>query len=172
MRILLILSLLISTITYSQEGKEVNITNSENMLIGVWKYVKTVDKEGNNVEKISLDRNTPNGKPITLVAKGPDIVIHPNRTYIKTFTPQNSDQGNWRIKSSNEIEYEMVIPKNSRQGKLIVQTQKLLSYEKWQKDGKGNFLDTSSDKIIELTATEMKVEYEENYVLIYKKVTE
>ncbi len=65
----------------------------------------------------------------------------------------------------------MVIPKNSRQGKLIVQTQKILPSKKWLKDENGNFLDASSDKIIELTKNEMKVKYEKDYILIYKKVT-
>ena len=170
MRILLILSLFISTIGFSQENNEIDITDSKNRLIGEWKFIKTIDQKGNEVEKISLDRNMPNGKPITLVAKGPDIIINSDGTYTKTFTPENSDNGNWRIKSSNEIEYEMVIPENSRQGKLIIQTQKILPNKKWRKDGKGNFLDASSDIITELTENEMKVKYEENYLLVYKKV--
>ena len=33
----------------------------------------------------------------------------------------------------------------------------------------GNFIDASSDKIIGITENEMKVEYEKDYVLIYKK---
>ena len=64
----------------------------------------------------------------------------------------------------------MVIPKNSRQGKMIIQTQKLLPNKKWKKDGNGNFLDASSDKIIQLTENEMMIEYEKDYLLIYKKV--
>jgi len=157
---------------FSQENNQIDITNSEKNLIGEWKFVKTIDQNGNEVKKISLDRNMPNGKPMTLVAKGPDIIINSDGTYTKIFTPENSDNGNWRIKSSNEIEYEMVIPENSRQGKLIIQTQKILPNKKWRKDDNGNFLDSSSDKIIELTEKEMKVEYEESYLLVYKKVTE
>jgi len=65
--------------------------------------------------------------------------------------------------------HEMVIPKNSRQGRLIIQPQKILPNKKWRKDKDGNFLDSSSDLIIELTETEMKVEYKKDYLLVYKK---
>ena len=172
MRILLILSLLISNFAFSQDNRGIDLTNLSQTLIGEWKFIKTIDKDGNDVEKISLERNMPNGKPMTLIAKGPDITINEDGTYVKKFTPENSDTGVWRIKSNNEIEYEMIIPENSRQGRLIVQAQKMLPNKKWRKDDKGNFLDASSDKIIELTDMKMKVEYEENYLLVYKKTAE
>jgi hypothetical protein len=169
MRILITLSLFISAIAFGQNESGIDITKSEQTLIGKWEFIKTLDQNGKEVKKISLDRSMPNGKPMTLNANGPNIIINSDRTYTKVFTPENSDTGYWRIKSENEIEYEMVIPKDSRQGRLILQTQKLLPNKKWRKDDNGNFLDASSDKIIELTETEMKVEYEKEYYLIYRK---
>ena len=171
MRVLITISLFISLIAFGQENSGIDITNSEQTLVGNWEFVKTLDQNGKEIKKITLDRKTSNGKPMTLIANGPDIIIKSDGTYTKIFTPENSDYGIWRIKSSNEIEYEMVIPENSRQGQLIIQTQKFFPDKKWRKDEKGNFLDASSDKIIELTETEMKVEYEKKYYLIYKKTT-
>ena len=172
MRILLILSLLISTIAFSQDNGEVDLSKIDKTLIGEWKFIKTVDQNGNEVKSITVDRKMPDGKPITLKANGPDILINEDGTYVKKFTPENSDTGVWRIKSNDEIEYEMIIPENSRQGQLLVQTRKMFPNKKWRKDEKGNFLNASTDKILELTTMEMKVEYEENYVLVYKKSAE
>lgn len=172
MRILITLSLFISAIAFGQENSGIDITNSEQTLIGNWEFVKTLDQNGKEINKITLDRNTPDGKPMTLNANGPDIIIKSDGTYTKIFTPQNSDYGVWRIKSSNEIEYEMVIPENSRQGQMIIQTQKFFPDKKWRKDEKGNFLDASTDRIIKLTESEMKVVYEKDYILVYKKTAE
>jgi len=160
-----ILFLLLCSTLFGQENKL--ITDN---IIGEWNYIKTVDK--NNEEVKYVYRTHPNGEKMKIVASGPNIILNLDGTYRKKFTEENTDIGNWKIKSKNEIEYEMVILKNSRQGKLIIQTQKFMPDKKWRKDEKGNFLDASSDKIIELTETEMKVEYEKDYILIYKKTTE
>ena len=172
MKILLTLMIFISAIAFGQNDCGIDITNSKQTLIGKWKFVKTIDQNGNEVKKITVDRNMPNGKQMILNANGPDITINSDGTYIKKFTPENSDYGIWRIKSNNEIEYEMIIPEDSRQGRLIIQTQNLFPNKKWRKDDKGNFLDASSDKVIELTDKEMKVEYEKDYLLVYKKTAE
>ena len=148
-------------------GQETEI-NSQN-LIGEWICVKVVDK--NNQEVKQVYRTYPNGLKMKIAAKGPDITIHADGTYQKKFTEEFIDRGNWRIKSQTEIRYEMVIPKNSRQGKLIIETQKLLPDKKWEKDENGNFLDGSTDKIILFTKNEMRVEYEKEYVLVYQKRT-
>ena len=87
---------------------------------------------------------------------------------IKKFTEVNSDKGVWKLISNNQIEYEMIIPKDSRQGNMILQTQELLE-KKWRTDNKGNFLDASTDKIVLLTKTEMRIEYYKKYVLVYRK---
>ncbi|MGR7813416.1 hypothetical protein [Lacinutrix undariae] len=60
---------------------------------------------------------------------------------------------------------------NSEQAKFIAIAQKAMG-KKWKEDEKGNYLDSSTSKIISLTDTIMKIEYEKNYVLIYKKESE
>ncbi len=162
-KIRLSILLLLFCSTVFGQGNELLAEN----IIGVWNYIKTVDK--NNQEVKHIYRIYPNGEKMKIVANGPKITLNPNGTYRKKFTEENTDRGNWKIISEKEIEYEMVIPKNSRQGKLIIKTQKFMTDKKWRKDENGNFLDASSDKIIELTETEMKVEYEKDYILIYKK---
>lgn len=147
-------------------GQETELKNEN--IIGKWNYIKTVDKNNEVVKYVY--RTYPNGEKMKIVASGPNITLNSDGTYKKKFTEENTDSGKWKIISENEIEYIMVIPKNSRQGKMIIQTQKLLPNKKWKKDGNGNFLDASSDKIIQLTENEMMIEYEKDYLLIYKKV--
>ncbi|MEI6410517.1 MAG: hypothetical protein WCR52_14100, partial [Bacteroidota bacterium] len=62
----------------------------------------------------------------------------------------------------------MVIPKDSPQGNMMKQIQERLS-EKFRTDSKGNYLDSSTDKIILLTETEMRIEYGKKYALVYRK---
>lgn len=169
MKTLFIITLFISTIAIGQT--KVDLTNSKEMLIGEWKFVKVIDQAGNEVKQIKRNLKVPNLEPITINASGPDIIVNSDGTYTKIFTPKNSDTGNWRIKSNKEVEYEMVIPIDSRQGRMIIQTQKIFPDKKWKKDGKGNFLDASTDTIIALSKTTMKVVYEKEYVLVYKKVS-
>ena len=58
-----------------------------------------------------------------------------------------------------------------RGGKLIKQTQKFVK-NRWEKDGKGNYTEKIKEKIIALTNSEMKVEHQKDYLLIYKKISE
>jgi antitoxin component YwqK of YwqJK toxin-antitoxin module len=155
---------------FSNPEGELTFKNLEQLLIGKWEYINATDKENNSIQHII--RKYPNGKEMKIVASGPDITLNKDGTYEKKFTENNTDYGNWKFLSEKEIEYELFIPKDSKQGKLIIQTQKLLPNKKWKKDENGDFLDTSSDKIIEITENEMKIEYEKNYILIYKKKSE
>ncbi len=135
-------------------------------IIGKWNYIKTIDKENNSVEYII--RKYPGGTEMKIKTNGPKIIINKNGTYSKQFTEENIDTGNWKMKSENEIEYEMVIPKNSRQGKLIAATQKSIN-KKWRTDKNGNFLDASTNTILSLSKSEMTIEYEKDYVMIFKR---
>jgi antitoxin component YwqK of YwqJK toxin-antitoxin module len=155
---------------FSNQENKLKFKKLERLIIGKWEYIKTIDKENNPIQHTI--RKYPNGEEMKIIASGPDITINKDGTYKKKFTENNTDYGNWKFISEKEIEYEMFIPRNSRQGKLIIQTQKLLPNKKWKQDENGNFLDSSTDKIIEMTENEMKVEYEKDYVLIYKKKSE
>ena len=139
------------------------------LLIGEWVFVKTLDENNNEVKYIIQDYKGPDGGEIKIVANGPDITINADRTYVKKFTTVNSDRGNWKLISKNEVQYEMVTEKNSRQGNMIKQAQELLG-KKWSTDSNGNYLNSSVDKIVLLTENEMRVEYHKKYILVYKKI--
>ena len=149
-------------ITQAQNHEEI-----EQKLIGEWSYIKTIDSLGNNVE--AVNKYNVNGKETKIIASGPYLIINSDKSYTAVFSEIHSDTGNWELISKDEIEYEIVIPKESRQGRLIIQTQKILN-KKWRQDDKRNFLDEHSEKILLLTDDRMEIEYETYYKLIYNKV--
>ncbi|MGY5351090.1 hypothetical protein ACXGQW_00715 [Wenyingzhuangia sp. IMCC45533] len=138
--------------------------NIKTDLIGKWEFQKTIDKNENEIKEVKRGENI-------VKANGPDIIINEDGTYSKKFTEENIDKGNWKLVSENEIQFEMVIPKNSRQGKLIVFTQKLIN-KKWRKDNKGNFLDVSNDIVISINESEMRLVYEKEYIQLFRKIVE
>ena len=154
------------TLNLNAQIKESVDTNK--LLIGHWIFVKTLNADNNEVKYVMQDYKGPDGNDIKIVANGLDITINSDHTYVKKFTDVNLDKGNWKLISKNEVQYEMVIEKNSRQGDMIKQTQELTG-KKWPTNTSGNYLDTSSDKIILLTEKEMRVKYHKNYVLVYRK---
>ena len=162
--LILTLSLLFFIKSNGQENEKM-----KDNFIGKWKYIKTIDKEDKSVKFII--RKYPNGKEMKIVASGPEIIINADGTYEKKFTEENTDLGNWRILSDTEIEYELLTPINSRGGKLIKRTQKFVK-NRWKKDGKGNYTEKIKEKIIALTNSEMKIEHQKDYLLIYKKISE
>jgi len=160
--------ILLCLISFNLNAQNKGIGDTTNLLVGQWIFIKTLDANNNEVKYVNQDYKGPDGNDMQIEANGPDITINADHTYIKKFTEVNSDKGVWELISNNQIEYEMVIPKDSRQGNMIVQTQELLG-KKWRTDYNGNFLDTSKDKIVLLTETEMRIEYYKKYVLVYKK---
>lgn len=160
--------ILLCLMTFSLNAQTTEKIDTTKILVGQWIFVKTLDANNNEVKYVTQDYNGPDGTDIQIVANGPDITINADHTYVKKFTDVNSDKGNWRLISNNEVEYEMVIEKDSRQGNMIKRTQELLG-KKWRTDSKGNYLDASTDKIVLLTGNEMRVEYHKKYVLVYRK---
>jgi hypothetical protein len=160
--------ILLCLMTFNLNAQTKENVDTTKLLIGQWIFVKTLDSNNNEVKYVNQDYKGPDGSDIQIVANGPDITINADHTYVKKFTDVNSDRGNWRLISNNEVEYEMLIEKDSRQGNMIKQTQELLG-KKWRTDSKGNYLDASSDKIVLLTENEMRVEYHKKYVLVYRK---
>jgi hypothetical protein len=160
--------ILLCLITFNLNAQTKENMDTTKLLIGQWIFVKTLDANNNEVKYTTQDYKGPDGSDIQIVANGPDITINAEHTYVKKFTDVNSDKGNWRLISNNELEYEMVIEKDSKQGNMIKQTQELLG-KKWPTDSKGNYLDASSDKIVLLTENEMRVEYHKKYLLVYRK---
>lgn len=162
------LGILFCLMTLNLIAQTTENNDTTKLLIGEWVFVKTLDSNNNEVKYVTQDYKGPDGRDIQIVANGPDITINVDHTYFKKFTDIYSDKGTWKLISNNEVVYEMIIEKDSRQGNMIQQTQILLG-KKWRTDSKGNYLDASTDKIVLLTDNEMRVEYHKKYVLVYRK---
>jgi hypothetical protein len=152
----------------AQTNEKFDTTAIEKSLIGKWIFVEAVDKDNKKVDYFIQDYKGPDGKEIKIVASGPDVTINKDYSYVKKFTEVNSDNGTWKLISENEIEFEMLILKDSRQGNMIIQTQEMLGKE-WRTDANGNFLDASTDKILSIDKDRMTIEYKDKYILIYKR---
>lgn len=152
----------------AQTNNKFDTTAIEKSLIGKWIFVEALDKDNKKVDYFIQDYKGPDGKEIKIVASGPDVTINKDHSYVKKFTEKNSDKGTWKLISENEIEFEMLILKNSGQGNMIIQTQKLLGKE-WRTDENGNFLDASTDKILSIEKDRMTIDHEGKYILIYKR---
>ena len=72
-----------------------------------------------------------------------------------------------RTMRPNEVTYTLVVAMDSKQGQMLGFAAKMFN-KPCPTDGKGNYLDSSVDKLILLTAEEMHV-LEEGYVHVYKK---
>lgn len=154
---------------FSNQEDGLTYKNLEQLLIGKWEYVRTTDKENNTIQHII--KKFPNGNEMKIVANGPNIIVNKDGTYEKKFDEDHTDYGNWKFLSEKEIEYELITPIHSRGGKLITQAQNAFN-KRWEKDGNGNYLEKNKDIIIALTKSEMKIEYQKDYILIYKKKPE
>ena len=161
---------LLSLITlFGNAQSTINVTaNVEKLLIGEWNFVKTVDEKNNEVQFITKEYKDPFGEFIQVVAKGPELKINKDHTYLMTFTEENSEIGNWKLVNENTIIYKMIIPSKSKEAQLINETQNLLDV-KWDLDRDGNYINTSTDEIIFISANELKIRYEKKYILIYNK---
>lgn len=136
-------------------------------LIGEWHFIHVLGPDGKPTDHIDRSQG-PNGESTRVQANGPDISIRADHTYEKRFTTEHGDAGRWSIGSPTELVYTMVIPMNSRQGDMIRLTEQMFSTKHWQIDGKGNYLDSSTDHLVLLTAEEMRVN-QEGYVYVYRK---
>ena len=146
------------------------LVNQEN-IVGTWLFVKSTDKLNKTVDYFIQDYPGPDGNEIKVSSKGPNWLINQDGVYTKTFIVNDEiheDVGHWKWISNNEIEFVMTIAQNSDQAYLIRETQKLLNKE-WDTDAEGNYLDASSNKIIQLNENEMKVDYRNKYILHYQK---
>ena len=136
------------------------------LLIGEWHFVHVLGPDGKITDHIDRSQG-PNGETIQVKANGPDISIRANGTYEKRFTPENKDTGYWSVKQLGEVAYTMVVPMDSQQGQMLGFAAKMFN-KPTPTDGKGNYLDTSTDILLLLTTEEMHLR-EEGYVYVYRK---
>lgn len=154
------------TFTLTAQIKENN--NASQLLIGEWAFIKAVDMNNKEVKFLTKDFKGADGKDIQIPVNAPDITINADYTYSKTFTNGNSVKGYWKLTSNNMIEYEMIVPKGSDEETVIKLNQEIYG-KKSKTNADGNFLDSTTEVIILLTPTEMRVDFEGRYVFVYRK---
>lgn len=163
---------LLSVSVYSQSLNDniinIEISKIEKLLIGDWKFVKTIDSNNKEVKRILKDYKFADGSDIIISADGPDLSFSSDRTYTKIFTKKNSDKGFWRLIEKNKIAYKLLTLKNSENGTMISQAEGKMKV-KWEVDENGNYVDTVTDEIILINEKELRIKYEKKYVLIYSK---
>lgn len=143
-----------------------NVQKIQKMLIGFWKYDRTVNQNGEEVEQVVRLRKSHDGSDFVYQAGHPDIVLRKDSTYVKNKGSRFADEGLWHLMSPSEIEFEMVITKDSYRYAMIEKTQQLMD-KKWRTDNNGNFLDASVSIINLLKENELRISCEGKYELIF-----
>ena len=139
---------------------------TKQLLIGEWRFVHVLGPDGQPVDHI-LRSSGPNGQTTRVNANGPDMTLRADGSYEKRFTPEHTDAGYWHLGAPDSVVYTMVVPMNSRQGELLKMTMALLN-KTWPTDGRGNYLDRSTEHVVRLSANEMHV-LEHGYTFVYRK---
>ena len=127
----------------ASESLPTDTVHTASLLIGEWHFIHVLGPDGKVTDKVDRSQG-PNGEMSMVNANGPDISILTNGTYEKRYTPENKDIGYWRVKQPNEVSYTMVVPINSQQGRMLGFAARMFN-KPTSTDGKGNYLDTSTD---------------------------
>lgn len=69
--------------------------------------------------------------------------------------------------STGEVTYTLVVPMDSKQGEMLRFSAQMFN-KTWPTDGKGNYLDSSTDKLVLLSKEEMRVA-DKGYVYVYRR---
>lgn len=139
---------------------------TKQLLIGEWRFVHVLGPDGQPVDHI--DRSSgPDGQTTRVTATGPDMTLRADGSYEKRFTAEHTDAGYWHLSAPDAIVYTLVVPMNSRQGELLKMSMALFN-RTWPTDGRGNYLDTSTEHVVRLSASEMHV-LEHGNTFVYRK---
>lgn len=121
---------------------DINYLKSE--LIGSWEFSELRDKDGNPVDTIW------HGQGWELAA-GPKLTYRDDGTYIKQFTPQNSDNGTWYFDADkNIIVHHLYYSKP-----YSFAAQYLIDNGHAKQDSTGAYYEVVTDKVVELTAEKL-----------------
>ena len=134
---------------------EQNFINKK-QLIGTWEYIEMRNSKGEKIESYDLSFGE-------IKASGPEIKLMNDGTYMKKFTPTNTDYGFWKYNPKQmTIEYDLFIDSTDWIGKDLIK--KGLAIK--QKDG--NYYEKIEDKILEFKNDTMILN-NRGYKIVYKK---
>lgn len=160
--------MVLCVLSFTLTAQNKDTSNASQLIIGEWAFVKALDLNNKEVKYITKDFKGPDGKDIQIPATAPDLTINDDYTYTKTYTNGSTDNGHWKLLSRNLIEYEMIVPKYSDEETVAKLKQELYG-KKAKTNTEGHFLDTTTEVIIVLTATDLLVDFEGRYVFVYRK---
>ena len=109
-------------------------------LIGTWEYIETRNEED---EIITFYDEKFGELTMKIMTVGPTIILFPDKSYKKIFTPENTDTGYWSFNNSTmTIEYDLCIDSTTLTGELLIENGQAIK----QKDGK--YYERIEDKVV------------------------
>ena len=160
MKKLILLFITLNFLSCGIKNKSSKTDNSSDLtkkITGVWEFIETTDTNGKKLDSYQ-------GSFGTVQATGPKLIYNKDKTYIKVFTPVNSDTGFWRFNSANStIEHDLYIDSESWVGKDLIE--KKLA----EKKPDGKYYELIEDRIIKIDENTMYID-NRGLVDIYKKI--
>ena len=101
------------------------------LLVGNWKFIKTVDKKGKELNNIQF------GDDVQLNTDGPDMKINQDHTYLFKNSSFPGEYTIWDLKNLT-LSFRHKVLKNSKYGKYIDESKNLRHFKKYETDSIGN----------------------------------
>tara|TARA_B100000609_G_C17178585_1_gene415793 strand:- start:19 stop:525 length:507 start_codon:yes stop_codon:yes gene_type:complete len=128
-------------------------------LIGIWEFVKILDQGNNKVDTIWHGMGFE-------IANGPELTYKEDGTYVKKFTPVNSDSGRWNFdKNSSSIIHQLYIDSTNWIGQDLIEKGLAVKFDN------GLYYEQITDKVNIISDSEMAVYGRNNIRRIYYKQT-
>lgn len=152
--LLLILSVILSVRAIAQTKDSL-----KKELIGNWEFVELRSDENKKVDTIKH----PNGIEI---ATGPLLTYRSDGTYSKQFTPQHTDNGKWFY----DYEKKAIIQTLQYKKPYDFATKYMIDHGYAKKDQNGDYFETITDNVIELTNDKLILSEREGRQREFKKI--
>lgn len=157
----IVILLIILTAFSCGSGSNSNRNNDDsdftNKLIGVWEFVETTDTNGNKL-------NSYQGSYGTVQATGPKLIYNKDKTYIKVFTPKNSDTGFWKFNTeTSTIEHDLYVDSTSSVFPYLLKD-KLI-----EKKSDGKYYELIEDKVLKIEPKQIFID-ERGLINVYKRI--
>ena len=127
-------------------------------LVGIWKFEKMIDKDGNQVDTIWHGSSHE-------IAAGPLLTYDEDGSYTMKFTPKNTDSGTWIYDEKKKLILHDLIYKKP----YGFAAKYLIDSGHAKKNKKGDYYEVITDKVIELTEDKLIISERNNNQAIYKK---
>lgn len=153
----IVLIILLSCSPVSKNTTSIKSLDLTNEIIGVWEFLEMTDKQGNKLDSYKTGFGT-------VTATGPKLIYNKNKTYIKVFTPNNSDKGYWRFNPQlSTIEHDLFIDSTDFIGKDLIKNKLAI------KKPDGNYYELIEDKILKFEKNQLFIDHR-GLINVYQRV--